>query len=208
MVFLQKALEEELIRDINEWCFETFEWLQIRNTTVLGPRQAMIKAKKTDFGLKALFAMEQEEAALNGGEVLGSDRNNANNNNNNNQLGVAEKAKPTYVSKTRPRPRIKKYRFIVSPEMDPILRTEIEAKQKAAIDSIYYLFPIKHDNWKRRIRLRKLMQEEASLKSEYFNIWALCNFSILMNRIQQVSCWRERNHNNWILSFMILDILT
>jgi len=177
-------LEEELVRDINEWCFETFEWLQTRNATVLGPRQVMVKTKKTDFGLKALFEMEHEEAALNN-EGVSNDKNTTNNNINN-QVGVVEKAKPTYVCKTRPRPRIKKYRFIVSPDVDPILRAEIETKQKAAIDSIYYLFPIKHDNWKRRIRLRKLFQEEASLKSEYFNIWALSNFSILMNRIFQV----------------------
>lgn len=99
---------------------------------------------------------------------------------------MPEKVKPTYASKIRPRPRIKKYKFTVPQELDVNIRTELEAKEKIAIDSIYYLFPIKHDNWKRRIKFRKALQEEASHKSEFFVIWALSNFSILMNRIHQV----------------------
>ena len=54
-------MEEELVRDINEWCFETFEWLQNRNATIVGPRQVMNKTTKTDFGLRALFAQESQD---------------------------------------------------------------------------------------------------------------------------------------------------
>lgn len=90
------------------------------------------------------------------------------------------------MSKTRPRPKIKKYRYIVPQDMDPVAKAELEAKQKVAIDSIYYCFPIKHDNWKRRIKLRKVFQEEASLRANYYALWALSNFSMLMNRIYQV----------------------
>ena len=101
-------------------------------------------------------------------------------------IKAAVEAKPKYISKTRPRPKIKKYRFIVPNDMDPIAKTELEVKQKIAIDSIYYCFPIKHENWKRRVKLRKTFQEEASLRANYFALWALSNFSILMNRINQV----------------------
>lgn len=60
--FLQKALEEELVKDINEWCFDIFEWLQLRNNTIVGPRQVMVKSNA---GLKALFNFEQPEDAEN-----------------------------------------------------------------------------------------------------------------------------------------------
>ena len=60
--FLKKALEEELVRDMNEWCFEIFEWLQFRNNTIVGPRQVM---NKTNAGLKLLFNFEQQEDSEN-----------------------------------------------------------------------------------------------------------------------------------------------
>jgi hypothetical protein len=33
---LQKALTEELIQEVNEWCTDTLEWMRKRNTTILG----------------------------------------------------------------------------------------------------------------------------------------------------------------------------
>jgi len=33
---LQKALTEELIQEVNEWCSDTLEWMRKRNSTILG----------------------------------------------------------------------------------------------------------------------------------------------------------------------------
>ncbi len=89
--------------------------------------------------------------------------------------------------------------------MDLTAKYELEAIQKIAINTIYALFPDKHQNWRRRVKLRRQFQEEASFKSQYFVYWALSNFSLLVNRINQSSASNRMNYLQRLGNFTYLD---
>lgn len=65
--FLQKALDEELVKDVNEWCYDTFLWHQNRTASILGPRQARQKPLKTDFDMKSSLNLTEDSIE---GEVI------------------------------------------------------------------------------------------------------------------------------------------
>ena len=66
-------------------------------------------------------------------------------------------------------------------------KIRLEEAQKKAIDIIYDLFPERYESWNRRKKLRKLFMEESAFKSQFYVVWAMANFSTLINRIQSSS---------------------
>jgi hypothetical protein len=181
---LHKALTEELSNEINDWCVETLEWLQKRNYSILGPQLSILK--KPDVISVGGYVHGHARKSLTSetgltADVLITQSNNAsklNNNNNNNK-----------------KKKIKKYKLLIPVDLELSEKMKLEEKQKRAIDIIYDLFPERYENWMRRTKLRRLFQEESAFKSQFYVIWALNNFAILMNRIHQSS---PQNHMNFM----------
>lgn len=172
---LQKALTEELSNDINDWALETLEWTQKRNISILGQRLAIIK-KPDVISVGAIVHPRRSstsDAGLmsNDPAVQGTQTQS-----------TAIQSKNKAVKK-----RIKKYKLLIPVDLELAEKIRLEEKQKKAIDAIYDIFPERYENWMRRTRLRRLFQEESAHKSQFYVIWALNNFAILMNRVYQSS---------------------
>lgn len=170
---LQKALTEDLNSDINEWCTDTLNWLTKRNVSIAGASQIMVK--KTE-------------------NFLGAKRNSFDSDmpGDNTSLMTTHKLKEkAAVSKKR---QIKKYKLLIPIDLPIPEKAKLEEKQKNAINVLYDLFPERHENWQKRIKLRRIFSEESAHKSQFYAIWALNSFSLLMTRINQSSPQNRMNY--------------
>ena len=142
VVFLQKALAEDLHTNVNEFCEENFEWLQDRNVTIVGKKQQLSK--------KNIFAKLRTSVTS------------------------IDQEKPTFkgISKLKGKSKkIKNYALLIPENLDQTSKLELEYVQKTAINLIYTLFPVKHENWQRRIKLRRQFMEEAPFKAQFYVHW-------------------------------------
>ena len=142
VVYLQKALAEDLHTNVNEFCEENFEWLQERNVQIVGKKQQLSK--------KNIFAKLRNSATS------------------------IDQEKPTFNvnSKLKAKSRrIKNYALLIPDNLDQTSKLELEYVQKTAINLIYALFPVKHENWQRRIKLRRQFMEEAPFKAQFYVHW-------------------------------------
>ena len=73
-------------------------------------------------------------------------------------------------------------------------KAKLEEKQKNAINVLYDLFPERYENWQKRIKMRRIFNEESAHKSQFYAVWALNNFSLLMTRINQSSPQNRMNY--------------
>lgn len=169
----QKALTEELSNEINDWALETLEWMQKRNISILGQQLAIIK--KPD--VISVGGIVNPRRSITSDTGLMS---------NDPAVQNSVSQSTAFASKTKKK-RIRKYKLLIPVDLEMSEKIKLEEKQKKAIDTIYDFFPDRYDNWMRRSRLRRLFQEESAHKSQFYVIWALNNFSILMNRIFQSS---------------------
>ena len=64
---------------------------------------------------------------------------------------------------------------------------------------------MRYESWVRRKKLRRIFNEESAHKSQFYAIWALNNFSILVNRVQQNSPQGRTNFVNRFNSSDNLD---
>ncbi len=175
--FLQKGMSEELNTDIREWCVDTQEWIQRRNVAILGNRS--IVTKKAG-GVVTVAGNQQLTSSF--GDFGDDGDKKGLKGSSGSQIGNFTTFKKR---------KIKKYKLLIPLELDGPEKVKMEDKQKAAIDKIYDLFPEMHEQWMRRKRLRRLTQEESAFKAQYYNIWGLNEFSLLMSRIQQTSSQNE-----------------
>jgi hypothetical protein len=53
------------------------------------------------------------------------------------------------------------------------------------VDKIYDLFPDVHKAWMNRRKLRRIFNEEAAFKAQFYNIWALAIFGQVMAKVQE-----------------------
>lgn len=167
---LQKALNEELTQDINEWSFETVDWLQKRNASILGV-QTVITRKPEVITVAGNIQKPLTNELIQETERL---------NNNNTQLSTVAGGRGAKRAKRR---GLKKYKLLIPLDLETTEKVKLEEKQKRAIDVLYDLLPERYENWQRRKKLRKLFQEEAAFKSQFYCIWALNSFALLRNRI-------------------------
>jgi hypothetical protein len=173
--FLQKALTEDLAHEVSEWCADTHDWLLKRNTTILGNKSLVTKKA----GVVAV-SDNQQSVAVNNAELVDDqdvkkDKNAAD----------SLKSQITSMTQQFKRRRIKKYKLLIPLNLDETKRTEMEEQQKEAIDKIFDLFPEMYDKWMRKRRLRRLLNDESPFRSQFAAIWALAEFGIFINRIQQ-----------------------
>jgi len=103
------------------------------------------------------------------------------------EVKEAQSTRNSIVNKKNKRRKIKKYKLLIPLELEMAEKMKLEERQKKAIDVIYDLFPDRYESWNRRKKLRKLFMEESAFKSQFYVVWAMANFSTLMNRIQSSS---------------------
>jgi len=84
-------------------------------------------------------------------------------------------------------------------------KIKLEEKQKAAIHTLYDLFLDRYEQWQRRVRLRRIFQEESAHKSQFYAVWALNCFSQLMTRINQSSPQNRMNYLHRLGTSSYLD---
>ena len=166
--YLQKAMTEELISDIRDFCNDTDDWLLRRNIAILGNRAVVTKKPG---GVVTVAGNQQLTSSF--GEF--EDKKG----------GVKNSTSSIANFTTFKKRKIKKYKLLIPLELKDEERVKLEDKQKAAIDKIYDIFPDMHENWMRRKRLRRLLHEESTFKAQFYTIWALNEFSTLMNRLNQ-----------------------
>jgi hypothetical protein len=193
---LHKGLTEELSVDINEWCLETLEWLQKRNISILGAQLAVIK--KPD--VVSVGGMMHAHGRKSINSETGMTTNETAVKDNLSVLNNQAKMNQAKLKK-----KIKKYKLLIPVDLDLNEKQKLEEKQKKAIDTIFDLFPEKYENWMRRSRLRRLFQEESAHKSQFYVIWALNNFAILMNRVNQSSPQSSMHFQQRLNSSSYLD---
>lgn len=184
---LQKALAEELSPDINEWCSDTITWLVKRNLTIAG-NQIMVRKNDMFFGNhRKSFDSSDEQNSM-----------------------IAKLKEKKETSKKR---NIKKYKLLIPIDLVLAEKLKLEDKQKNAINLLYDLFPERHEMWQRRIKLRKIFQEESAHKSQFYALWALNSFALLMNRVNQSSAQNRMNYLHrlgassylgWLKSFTMI----
>ena len=167
--YLHKAVTEDLITEIREWCNDTADWLVRRNTAILGNRAVIVKKPG---GVITVAGNLQLSSSL--GDF-------------DDKKGLKTSTSSIGNFTSFKKRKIKKYKLLIPLELQGEEKVKLEDRQKGAIDKIYELFPDMHENWVRRKRLRRLLQEEATYKAEFYNIWALNEFSSLMNRLNQSS---------------------
>ncbi len=81
----------------------------------------------------------------------------------------------------------------------------MEEKQKKAIDVLYNVFTDHYENWIRRRRLRKQFLEESAYKSQFFALWAMNDFYVLINRIQPSAFVSQTLYENALNQTSYLD---
>ena len=167
-----KALSEELTSDISEWFTDTLDWVQKRNMSILGSN--------------IIFSKKQEGFLTIGGNATKTQSSDA-------IPAVEERRNTNAPAKAVKKRKIKKYKLLIPLDLDPSEKLKLEEKQKAAIDVIYDLFTEKYEAWNRRKKLRRLFQEESAFKSEFYVIWALNGFSLLITRMRQGSLQNQSN---------------
>jgi hypothetical protein len=177
-ILFQKALNEELNQEIGEWAYETIDWLSKRNSNIIG-HQLNLNRKGDTFMIIHT-------------KSLPSDMDN----DPNNQTPVKKKPKPK---------RSKKYKLLIPLDLDLNEKLKLEEKQKKAIDVLYNMFTVKYEDWIRRRKLRKQFMEESAFKSQFFALWALNDFYILINRIQPSSALEHAFFENQVNSSSYLD---
>jgi hypothetical protein len=168
--YLHKAMTEELINDIRDFCSDTEDWLLRRNIAILGNRAVITKKPG---GVVTVAGNQQLTGSL--GEF------------EDNKKGAKNSTSSIGNFTTFKKRKIKKYKLLIPLDLKDEARMKLEDTQKAAIDKIYDIFPEMHDNWMRRKRLRRLLHEESTFKAQFYTIWALNEFSALMNRLNQSS---------------------
>ena len=89
---------------------------------------------------------------------------------------------------------IKKYKLLIPIDLPMHEKLLLEEKQKTAIHTLYDLLGDKYENWQRRIKLRRVFQEESAHKSQFYAVWALNSFAVLMNRVNQSSPQNRMNY--------------
>ena len=167
--YLQKAMTEELIHDIRDFCVDTDDWLLRRNIAILGNRAVITKKPG---GVVTVAGNQQLTGSLGEFEE---------------KKGAKNSSSSIGNFTTFKKRKIKKYKLLIPLELKDEARIKLEDTQKGAIDKIFDIFPEMHDNWVRRKRLRRLLQEESTFKAQFYTIWALNEFSALMNRLNQPS---------------------
>lgn len=172
---LQKALNEEHSQEINEWSLETIEWFQKRNFSILGVQSILTRKQE---GVIAVTGNAQKQLAAD----LQSELNTTN----------------TNVKKLKKKSKIKKYKLLIPLDLDMSEKLKLEERQKRAIDTLYDIFPDRYEAWTRKKKLRKIFQEESAFRSQFYVIWALNNFSQLMNRLQASS---PQDKSNFLETF-------
>ncbi len=177
-ILFQKALNEELNQEISEWAYETIDWLLKRNSTIIG-HQLNLNRKGDTFMIIHSKSLPSD---------LDNDPNN--------QTPVKKKPKPK---------RSKKYKLLIPLDLDLNEKIKLEEKQKKAIDVLYNVFIVKYEDWIRRRKLRKQFMEESAFKSQFFALWALNDFYVLINRIQPPSALEHAYFENQINSSSYLD---
>lgn len=172
--YLHKALTEELLNEVFEWCADTQDWLQKRNQAILGSK-ASVTVKPGGV------------VAVAGGTQISSMGDfNDNESKKTQQKGqVPTNAAAALNFTNYKKRRIKKYKLLIPLDLEGAEKNKIEDLQKSAIDKIYDLFPGMHEMWLRRRRLRRLVNEECAFKAQFYSIWAQASFGILINRLQQ-----------------------
>jgi hypothetical protein len=175
ILFLQKALTENLTYEVSDCCADTHEWLNKRNTTILGNKSLVTKK----IGMVAVSDNRQSMQPNN--PEFPDDPENKKERNNAESI----KSQVTNMAQQLKRRRIKKYKLLIPLNLDENRRLELEEKQKEAIDKIYDLFPEMHGKWIRKRRLRRLLNDECSFRSQLAAIWALSQFGIFMHHIEQ-----------------------
>jgi hypothetical protein len=163
---LQKALSEELTQEISDWSAETVDWLQKRNVSILGTQTAITR-KPPD----VITVAGNVQRPLANDLLQETERMNAQ---GTGSLPTGKKVKKR---------GLKKYKLLIPLDLDANEKLKLEDRQKKAIDIIYDLLPDRYENWVRKRKMRKLFQEEAAYKSQFYAIWALNSFSMLRNRI-------------------------
>lgn len=163
---LHKALSEELTVEINEWALDTLDWLRKRNVAIVGAHQMIVKKNDNLFGMqRKSFDSDVDSVSLN-------------------------KLK-NQISKKK---KIAKYKLLIPIDLPMNEKYKLEEKQKQAINTLYDTFPERYENWQRRIKLRRIFQEESAHKSQFYALWALNSFSSLMTRINQSSPQNRMNY--------------
>lgn len=183
---LQKALTEELTQEVNEWAVETIDWLKKRNVTILGVQTNVNRKQDGVITVAGNVANKQLAAEL----TAELERNNTRSNTTRNSVAIGKGGKGAKNKR-----KIKKYKLLIPLELDISEKLKLEELQKKAIDTLYDLFPEKYERWTRRKKLRKIFMEEAAFKSQFYVVWALNNFSVLMSRIQTSS---PQNYTNFM----------
>jgi hypothetical protein len=194
---LQKALTEELTQEVNEWAVETIDWLKKRNVTILGA-QTNVNRKQDGVITVAGNVNNKQLAAELAAEL---ERNNTRSNTTRNSMAFGKGGNKNANKKRK----IKKYKLLIPLELDISEKLKLEELQKKAIDTLYDLFPEKYERWTRRKKLRKIFMEEAAFKSQFYVVWALNNFSMLMNRIQTSSPQNYTNFAQRLHNYAYLD---
>lgn len=182
---LQKALNEEISHEINEWCLETIDWLQKRNVLILG--NSVSGKKKLDPNTNIL-------QKPNASDIV-SDLNEPSN------VSVTNSKSKNNKSKRK----IKKYKLLIPLDLSFEEKIRLEEKQKAAIDILYDLLPELYEKWTRKKKLRKTFLEESAFKSQFFVIYALSNFSQMMNRMNSNAITSKTDLYEKVNSISYLD---
>jgi hypothetical protein len=81
--------------------------------------------------------------------------------------------------------KIKKYKLLIPLDLNDEERTNLEERQKKAIDSLNEHLLLMYQIWQKRKKLRRFYQEESPFKSQFYSIWALNNFVSLMNKLKE-----------------------
>jgi hypothetical protein len=172
---MQKALSEDLSQEINEWAVETLDWIEKRNTSILGNNNLFLR--KPDAAVITVGGnVEKDQAKGIEAEILNMQQA---------MLGQLAANNPQAILKRNQiKPKIKKYKLLIPLELDIIEKSKLEEKQKKAIDRLYDLLPELYDKWNRRQKLRKILQEESAQKAQLYVLIAMNNFNLLVNRIQ------------------------
>jgi hypothetical protein len=84
-------------------------------------------------------------------------------------------------------------------------KLKLEEKQKAAIHILYDLLGDRYEQWQRRVRLRRVFQEESAHKSQFYAVWALNCFAQLMTRVNQSSPQNRMNYLHRLGASSYLD---